>query len=142
MDTDSTQIPAAESAERLGQAVRVMEGLSESERANFTLSAWAVRREDGSIAACIAGHCGLDPWFQSKGLVTDVADANDGIGSVSISPEIFFGTAKPFFAGHYESVLQDRPVEDRYVKPEDAILALRQAIDSFKATIDEEPVAT
>lgn len=143
MSTDSTSAAEATYIERLGQAVRVMEGLSESERANFTLSAWAERRVSG-IAGCIAGHCGLDPWFQAQGLVTTVAEAGDGIGSVNILPGIFFGTGKPFYLEHYESVLQQRPIGDRYVKPEDAIVALKEAINEFcifKVAAGEEPAA-
>jgi hypothetical protein len=35
--------------------------------------------------------------------------------SISIQPEIFFGTTKPFFTEHYESVLVKRLIGDRYV---------------------------
>lgn len=131
MDTDLASPSVATYIERLKQAVRVMEELSATDQVNFTLQYWAQRRDNGMLCGCIAGHCGLDPWFQANGLTTTIMDRIDGIGSVSIFPEEFFGTEKPFYARNYESV-QRRAPEDRRVKPDDAITALKDAISAFE----------
>lgn len=140
MDTDSTAVTVATYIERLQQAIRVMEGLSATEQVNFTLHAWAVRRGNGMTFACIAGYCGLDPWFQAHGLVTTIQDEIDGMGFTNAFPEDYFGTAKPFYAQFYEDV-QGRSIGDRRVKPADAISALRRAISSFDESSDGQPAA-
>jgi hypothetical protein len=120
MDTD--RIESKTYIERLNQAVRVMENLSENDRANFDLGVWAVVR-DGSIAACVAGHCGLDPWFQAQGLRTYIGT---NVGQVYPHPIEFFGTDLGFYRHTYGPEFNDRAIT-----PKDAIAALRQAISEF-----------
>jgi hypothetical protein len=130
MSTHTTTTLAAPFIERLKQAVRVMEGLSEAERSNFTLHAWAVRTPAG-ICACIAGHCGLDPWFQERGFITTIEDESEGMGKVSMFPEMFFGTTDPFYPQLYRDVLLESATD---VSPEAAVAALKNAIARFDTT--------
>lgn len=119
MDTDTQTVSNSECRERLQQAKRVLEGLSEEQRVhNFDINIVA-RHSARGIVACIAGHCGLDPWFQERGLVTLVGDPCS-IGDVSIRPEDFFGTSRPFFGSHYGT--------DERVTVDHALRALDQAI--------------
>jgi hypothetical protein len=105
--------------ERLQQAVRVLEELRTSHREeNFNIG-FVARQGLHGVVGCIYGLCGLDPWFQARGLVTDVD--ND---TVSVSPEEFFGTARPFFRSYYG-------ICGRPVTVGDAIGALNRAIDLF-----------
>lgn len=124
MDTDN--LTAANYVERLEQAVRVMTGLSENDRRQFDVDVWAATR-DGGIAACIAGHCGRDPWFQAQGLYTYVgAPGGREIGSVYPHPIEFFGTDTAFYRHTYGPSLAGRAVT-----VDDAIAALGRAIDEF-----------
>jgi hypothetical protein len=110
--------------ERLQQAVRVMKGLSEEQRANFDIDVLARRTERG-IVACIAGYCGFDSWFQARGFSTTFWEHSvDGIVSLRIGE--FFGTMRPFHGSMYA-----HEVVDRGVTIDDAISALNDAIDSF-----------
>lgn len=144
MDTDSSEILAARFVERLTQAVRVMEGLSETDMSNFTLEAWAEQRPTG-LCACIAGHCGLDPWFRERGFVTTVEE--EGLGKINMFPEVFFGTTTPFYARFYplkpgemfEDPSFDSDERPRHITPDDAIAALKTAIASFQAWLDPTP---
>jgi hypothetical protein len=110
--------------ERLEQAKRTMEGLIDQPHTNiFDISVFAVR-SGNHIIGCIAGLCGLDPWFQEQGLITQVASGiTSSVGSVSVSPRDFFGTDIPFFITGYE---QGKPIT-----VEDAIRALERAIAQF-----------
>jgi hypothetical protein len=110
--------------ERLQQAVRVMEGLSQEDRANFDIQVVAVRTERG-IRACVAGHCGLDPWFQAQGLTTFIDDSG---GDVSIGFREFFGTMNPFLRSRYPAEITDG---NRDVTVDDAIAALNRSIEMF-----------
>ncbi len=133
MDTQTAMGIAAPFIERLQQAVRVMDGLTELDRANFTLNAWAIRTSKG-LCACIAGHCGLDPWFQERGLITTIEDGGQGIGKVSVFPETFFGTSTPFYPQLYREVDLDSAPD---VPPGAAVAALKHAIGRFEAlTVD------
>lgn len=124
MDTSSMYI------ERLEHAVRVMAGLSGGDRSNFDINVVAVRTEHG-LRACIAGHCGLDPWFQAQGLTTFVDDGKGGsTGDLSIGFGEFFGTCNPFLRSRYPVRLADGH-ED--ISVADAISGLKRAIDLFKA---------
>jgi len=117
MDTTANPISNSVYRERLQQAKRVMEGLTEQQRSNnFDINRFASESEFGVIA-CIAGHCGLDPWFQAQGFETDIKDSN-----VNILPEDFFGTMKPFYRSYYQT---------EHVTVDDAICALDRAIDSL-----------
>lgn len=107
--------------ERLQQAKRVMLGLSEQQRVNnFRIDLLAVQSDHG-IIACIAGHCGLDPWFHKLGFFTY---PDTSFGDVSMSPSDFFGTSRPFFSNHYAT--------PNSVTFEDAIEALDLAITKFE----------
>lgn len=130
MDTTAIYI------ERLEQAVRVMTNLSEDDRAHFDITVVAIRNETG-VQACIAGHCGLDPWFQAEGLYTHVAyDCDDyAIGDLSIGVGEFFGTCKPFLRNEYPVRFLDGH-ED--VSAADAITALKCAIDLFRSRREAE----
>jgi len=101
-----------------------MQGLSDPQRVhNFNIGVFAIRSDFGVIA-CIAGHCGLDPWFQERGFFTTVgAD----LGSISMAPEDFFGTDKPFFSYGAK----------RLVTFDDALRALDSAIASFACDTNE-----
>jgi len=119
MDTSATPIQNFVYRERLEQAKRVMEGLSEQQRLrNFNVGLYAIQSDEG-VVACIAGHCGLDPWFQERGFFTTVGRET---GTVSVYPSEFFGTADPFFASNYGKSV---------VTFEDAICALNRAINLF-----------
>ena len=108
--------------ERLQQAIRVMEGLSDEQRFKNVDIGVFVRNSDNGIVGCIGGLCGMDPWFQQEGLTSIL---NDGGGTVSIQLSVFFGTAEPFYRSNYN-------VPGR-VTVEDAISALDRAIERFKA---------
>ena len=121
MDTDRIQSKIY--IERLQQAVRVMENLSEADRTNFDLGVWAVAR-DGGIAACVAGHCGFYPWFQAQGLRTLVGTANDrDNGHVYPHPIEFFGTETGFYRHTYGPAFNGRAIT-----ADDAIATLNLAI--------------
>lgn len=121
MDTD--RIQAEIYVERLQQAVRVMTGLSETDRTHLDVDVWAAIR-DGNFVACVAGHCGRDPWFQAQGLYTYVGAPDSGeIGSIYPHPIEFFGTDTAFYRHTYEPELGGRAVT-----VEDAIAALTRAI--------------
>ena len=118
MDTLPPGNLAAVYRERLQQAVRVMEQLSERQRLNnFDINIVACDSDDG-VVGCVAGLCGLDPWFQERGLVTDVQNGNLSMGFVT-----FFGTSNPFLPSHYRL--------PRPVTVDDAIAALTRAIDAL-----------
>ena len=101
MDSSSTQAETKSIyRERLQQAKRVMQGLSDQQRVNnFSMNVFAISSDLGVIA-CIAGHCGLDPWFQERGFVTRMSGAS---GYVNIAPERFFGTEQPFYPSYYST---------------------------------------
>jgi hypothetical protein len=129
--TNSSVTPTQSNAvyhERLQQAKRVLLGLSEQQRAaNFDINIYA-RRSDHGVIACIAGHCGLDPWFQERGFVTRVGKR---FGDVSISPDEFFGTAQPFSPPFYSA---DRPATF-----DDAVIAMDRAIARFSSEAKKVP---
>ena len=131
MDTSTTPVDNSVYRERLQQAKRVIEGLPEHQREKlFDIAVFAVESEWGTIA-CIAGHCGLDPWFQELGFFTDTRGT---FGEVSISPGEFFGTEIPFYAKYYQS--------GKSATTEDALRALDRAIASFAngpSTSEEVP---
>lgn len=120
MTTSTTSIESTPSVhrERLQQAKRVMHELSSRADIKFCIGVYARKSEQG-IEACIAGLCGLDPWFQDRGFVTHVATDSDSIGYTNILPEHFFGTGEPFYPGWYRH--DPATVED-------AIAALDEAI--------------
>lgn len=82
--------------------VRVLNGLSWHERRkHFDMGAWGYKNDCGTVA-CAAGHCGLDPWFQQRGLKLrfskvreedrgDVYHETTHIGRLSMGAEDFFG---------------------------------------------------
>ena len=105
--------------ERLQQAKRVLEGLSEEQRENnFEINVFA-RQSARGIVACIAGYCGLDPWFQERDFVTRVGDPYS-IGDVSIPLAEFFGTVTPFLACFYGT---DRVTVERALRALDEAIA-------------------
>lgn len=113
--------------ERLEQALRVMEGLSEHQRAHeFDMHVYAKRTPHG-ISACIAGFCGFDPWFQEREFETSVGDV---LGSTSVPPGEFFGTEKPFLPSYYRG-RADQPADDVPISYEEAVAALKVAIVEF-----------
>ncbi len=124
---------AATYVERLEQAIRVMTELSEGDRTHFDVGVWAATR-DGGIAACVAGHCGRDPWFQAQGLYTYVGTSGGReIGSVYPHPIEFFGTDTAFYRHTYEPSLGGRAVT-----VDDAIAALKRAINEFASDESRE----
>lgn len=124
MDTDRFQ--AKTHIERLRQAVRVLENLSEDDRALFNVDIWAAVRGSG-IAACVAGHCGLDPWFQAEGLRTVVGGPDpDHTGYVYPHPIEFFGTETAFYRHTYGPEFREREIT-----VDDAIAAVKRAITEF-----------
>ena len=102
MESTACKTPlAAVYRERLQQAKRVMESLSDEQRENnFDIDCFARQSTDGGPVACGAGHCGFDPWFNEKGFITSVGDSNSS-GDVSISIKRFFGTERPFYRHFY-----------------------------------------
>ena len=135
MDTDRFQ--AKIYIERLRQAVRVLENLSEGDRALFSVDIWAAVRGSG-VAACIAGHCGLDPWFQAEGLRTIEGgpDPHD-IGTVYPHPIEFFGTETAFYRHTYGPEFCERAIT-----VDDAIAAVKRAISEFASAPAGELCAT
>lgn len=135
MDIDIPAVTNATCIERLQQALRVMDGLSDAQRANFDINVIARRTETG-ITACIAGYCGFDPWFQARGFSTIVGEGSS-IGGVTVSFNVFFGTSRPFVTWYY---CGERA--DRVITVDDAIEALRQEIDCFKRAPGEAAALT
>lgn len=129
MVTEFPRPTAAQCLERLMQAERVMQDLPDDRRASFDISIFAARR-GGSIAGCIAGLCGLDPWFQAHGLTTTIADRLGGIGDISFDPGEFFGTTRPFFHSNYGPEFREKPVTY-----EAALASLRSEIIRLKTEI-------
>jgi hypothetical protein len=123
----------SESVERLQHAVGVMENLTDTERALFTIHVFAIQTGDG-LKACAAGHCGLKPWFQERGLCTTVAPyialGEQRIGSLSVPVKVFFGTSVPFFLSYYVCY---RPSVD------DVIESLNREIAKFQYLADTTP---
>jgi hypothetical protein len=120
MNSSSNPIDVNVYRERLQQAKRVVEALSNEQRVNnFDIGRYAVESVYG-VVGCIAGLCGLDPWFQERGFVTTVGCS---MGSVSIEPADFFGTSAPFFPSNY--------LPRTTVTVEDALVALDRAIELF-----------
>jgi len=65
-------ISPKERLKRWQQVQRVMEGLTRHERKHhFNIHHWIQYTDCGTVA-CIAGHCGLDPWFRKRGLITSM----------------------------------------------------------------------
>lgn len=55
--------------ERWQQALRVMDGLDDRQRTKgWYMGDWGHIKEC-ETTCCLAGWCGLDPWFQQEGLV-------------------------------------------------------------------------
>lgn len=135
MDIDSRTPNKTICFERLQRALRVMQGLSEIDRTNFSLWVWAVQRDSG-ISGCIAGLCGLDPWFQSQGLVTTVGTEGHSIGSVSIEPLQFFGTNDAFLLSRYKEsdCTYDVARQKFDVTADTSTIALKRALRSFATT--------
>ena len=127
MNSSATQTDAKSVyREGLQQAIRVLQALPEQQRVNnFNISIYAIRSGVGVIA-CIAGHCGLDPWFQERGFVTAIGES---MGSVSVLPEDFFGTARPFHRRHYPDY--------ETVTVDDAIQALDDSIAILECNSSE-----
>lgn len=119
MDSSVTQTQSnAVYRERLLQAKRVLQGLTDQERVeDFCIGVYALASDTG-VRACIAGLCGFDPWFQERGFITTETDSG---GQVSMPPEEFFGTARPFYPRFYSTPYS--------VTVDDAISALDEAID-------------
>jgi hypothetical protein len=128
--------------ERLQQAQRVLRGLSSQGSLKFNIDQFARKSADG-IDACIAGLCGLDPWFKERGLITDV-DKNrvniltstlptqgfsddHHIPSEEVTLEDFFGTERPFYKHYY-------PTEKPTISVQDAIIALDREIERLVRT--------
>jgi hypothetical protein len=131
-----TSIPTNEHGtfvSRLQQAIRVMEGASKMPNTVFDIDVFAVREGD-TLRACIAGLCGLDPWFQAQGLTPIFGGAT---GGVSISPEKFFGTETPFFRSNYGPEFSGRDIT-----VPDAVAALKEAIAKFDALPADPQQAT
>jgi hypothetical protein len=129
MSSQVGQPSFVESVERLKHALHVMEILTAEERQLFSLLKYAIRTRDG-VRACIAGHCGLNPWFQELGFRTTV---DWYFGSVSIPVRKFFGTEEPFYVSYYGRI--QNPTVD------DAKAALKRSIAKFQhlaATIPDE----
>jgi len=124
MNVTPEQIPAtnADYQERLHQAVRVMQEVIErNDQERFDIHVYA-RADRGGPVCCIAGFCGLDPWFQERGLI---AVPGASMGWVSVQPEAFFGTDRPFYANGYS--------KNGRVTVDDAIFALKRAIEATPA---------
>lgn len=65
------KLSRAKQIERWEQAKRVLKGLTPHERRqHFDMSVFGERTSCGTVA-CAAGHCGLDPWFNRRGLVME-----------------------------------------------------------------------
>lgn len=86
------------------------------------------KHSDHGVIACIAGHCGLDPWFQERGFFTRVGKT---FGDVSFCLDEFFGTAQPFSPAFYSA--------DKSAAFDDAIVALDRAIARFSSEANEVP---
>jgi hypothetical protein len=112
MNADCSNATLADHIERLQQAVRVMGGLSDVQRANFDLTCWD---------SCIASFCALDPWFRERGFSTAHSEMSEQLTT-------FFGREDPFYPAYYPSFHQQQPVT-----VEEAIAALNQSIDSLKS---------
>jgi hypothetical protein len=85
MNSSSDTIPETNAVyrERLQQAVRVMQGVVERhEEGRFDINVYAKADEGGAIC-CIAGFCGLDPWFQERGFITKVGTVFGDVGKSS-----------------------------------------------------------
>lgn len=132
MDIEFPEVTNAMYIERFQQALRVMERLSATERDNFDIGVIARRTETG-ISACIAGHCGLDPWFQGQGFQT-VLDPS--IGDVSVSFSAFFGTCRPFLRSNYKLPIDQRVTADH------AIAALKEEVERLAVNSPAANVAT
>jgi hypothetical protein len=104
MTTQTSQPAPAVFIERLKQAIRVVQEASTRPNVVFNIFYFA-SREDGVLNACIAGLCGLDPWFQEQGLITQF---DSGIGDINIHPLDFFGTSRPFYYSRYPTELRCR----------------------------------
>lgn len=115
----------AEYIERWEQALRVLEGLSAHEREyHFNMGIWGKETPCGTVA-CLAGHCSLDPWFQSRGFTSEFkVNVTDGIRYMSFPaarPEEFFGDRgeDDIFTGpyrEYDEVVQAVKEHIAYLK--------------------------
>jgi len=104
MTTQTSQPAPTVFIERLKQAIRVLEEASTRPDIVFNIFHFA-SRENGVLNACIAGLCGLDPWFQEQGLKTLL---DSGIGDITVHPQDFFGTSRPFYYSRYPTELRCR----------------------------------
>lgn len=53
--------------QRLEQALRVMNEMTPHERRkHFDMNTWGEITSCGTVG-CLAGHCGMDPWFRRRG---------------------------------------------------------------------------
>jgi len=83
--------------ERWEQCQRVLEAMPEHERRHhFDMANFGMETACGTVA-CAAGHCALDPWFQSRGFAmtrcqgSECSDRNCKIYILSLSIDRFFG---------------------------------------------------
>lgn len=125
MDTPTVPETNAVYRERLQQAMRVMQELKANPGdRRFNIETYATMDESGTIVGCIAGFCGLDPWFQERGFFMEL-----GKVAPSVFPNEFFGTEEPFYLSRYGTHDPARVTID------DAINALTRAIAALPPKI-------
>lgn len=117
---------------RLEQAKRVMSGLDEhTRRKHLNMNVFA-RETDCGTVACVAGFCGLDPWFIADGFVTFAGYLNSSaIGGVSVNLLDYFGTEEPFFPQYYPE-----ETKEHGITVEDTIVALDKAIAVMRTVLN------
>lgn len=121
MDTPTVPETNAVYFERLEQAMRVMHDLKANPAGRrFNINTFGATDACGTIVGCIAGFCGLDPWFNERGLGMEMD--MDGSPTPSVLPGDFFGTEKPFYLSYYGTRDPARVTID------DAIDALNRAM--------------
>jgi hypothetical protein len=77
----------------------------------------------GRLRAFALASQGIAAWT--------IEDESEGMGKVSMFPEMFFGTTDPFYPQLYRDVLLESATD---VSPEAAVAALKNAIARFDTT--------
>ena len=93
------KIPAKILIKRLQRAYKIMDKMTPHERRkHFDMGKWGQKTECGTVG-CLAGHCGLDPWFKKEGFEFRFDKKPDSNGRFYggfvggwRKPEQFFGT--------------------------------------------------
>lgn len=85
-------LPIVDAIARWENAARVMDAMDDHTRTkHFNMAFWGKRTHCGTVA-CLAGHCGFDPWFREHGMAAEFLDQDyEDLAFEGSQPDKFFG---------------------------------------------------